>query len=132
MGLFGMFAPQKELSEAEQKWNLMWDMWAQGEADSPYAELMEYEGEVNNGGHSQYFFNVANCGDLHAAVNTILPVLPSPLHENLKKGYDAFVAQEDICDDVNDDLFEECDDVFYKNENLLVDILKTYADSLTL
>ena len=130
MGLFD--SPKKELSEAEQKWNLMWDMWVRGEADSPYAELMEYEGEVNNGGHSQYFFNEANCETLDAQVSKILPILPEPLRSNLKRGYEAFSAQEDICDDVNDDLFEECDDVFYENEQLLMDILKVYADSLSL
>lgn len=132
MGIFGLFAPKRELSEAERKWNRMWDMWAQGEAESPYAELMEYDGEVNNGGHSQYFFNVANCGDLDAAVSTVLSVLPEPLHDNLKRGYEAFAAQEDICDDENDDLFEECDNVFYGNEQLLLDILKRYADKLSL
>lgn len=127
-----MFRKNRELTEEEQKWNLMWDMWAEGEADSPYAELMEYEGEVNNGGHSQYFFNVANCADLKAAVDKLLAILPNPLHDNLARGYDAFAAQEDICDDVNDDLFEECDDVFYENEQLIIDILKVYANSLSL
>ena len=120
------------MNESERKWDLMWDMWAEGEAESPYAELMEYESEVNNGGHFQYFFNVANCGDLCAEVNKILPLLPEPLRENLKKGYDAFSAQEDICDYENEELFEECDDFFYENEQLLLDILKVYADSLTL
>lgn len=40
------------MMESERKWNLMWDMWVAGNAESPYAELMEYESEVNNGGHS--------------------------------------------------------------------------------
>lgn len=120
------------MNESNRKWDLMWDMWVAGDAESPYAELMEYESEVNNGGHSQYFFNVANCGDLHAEVNKILPVLPEPLRKNLKKGYDAFAAQDDICDDVNEELFEECDDIFYENEQLLMDVLKQYADTLTL
>lgn len=127
-----MFRKNRELTEEERKWNLMWDMWARGEADSPYAELMEYEGEVNNGGHSQYFFNVANCGDLKAAVEKILTILPNPLRDNLKRGYDAFSAQKDICDDDNDDLFDECDNVFYENEQLLIDVLKTYAKTLKL
>lgn len=120
------------MTESDRKWNLMWDMWVAGAAQSPYAELMEYESEVNNGGHSQYFFNVANCGDLEAEVERILTVLPSPLRENLKKGYDAFAAQADICDDDNEELFEECDDVFYENEQFLIDVLKVYADSLVL
>lgn len=127
-----MFQKKRELTEQERKWNLMWDLWARGEADSPYAELMEYEGEINNGGHSQYFFNVSNCGDLKAEVEAILPILPEPLRGNLKRGYDAFAAQEDICDDDNEELFEECDDVFYEHEQLLMDILKQYADTLTL
>ena len=130
MSIFGTYTTGKEENDAERKWNLMWDMWVAGEAKSPYAELMEYESEVNNGGHSQYFFNIANCGDLGEEVEKLLAVLPNPLYDNLKRGYAAFAAQEDICDDENDALFEECDDVFYENEQMLIDILKTYADSL--
>ena len=59
------------MNESDRKWNLMWDMWVAGDAESPYAELMEYESEVNNGGHSQYFYNFANCGDLKAEVEKI-------------------------------------------------------------
>ena len=127
-----MFRENRELTEEERKWNLMWDMWVAGDAESPYAELMEYESEVNNGGHSQYFYNFANCGDLKAEVEKILSILPNPLHDNLKRGYEAFASQEDIADDENEDLFEECDDVFYKNEQVLMDMLKGYANSLRL
>lgn len=110
----------------------MWDMWLKGTAASPYAQLMTYQSEVNNGGHSQYFFNTANCGDLVAEVEQLLTVLPTPHLDNLKRGYDAFAAQTDISDDKNDLLFSECDDVFYDNEQLINDILKAYADSLKL
>lgn len=120
------------MTERDRKWNLMWDLWVAGRAESPYAELMEYEGEVNNGGHSQYFFNGANCRDLEREVQIILSVLPEPLRENLKKGYEAFLTQENISDEDNDDLFEECDSVFYDNEGLLLDILRGYAERLTL
>lgn len=38
MRLFKKFlSPKKELPEAARKWNLMWDMWAQGQAEPPYA-----------------------------------------------------------------------------------------------
>lgn len=131
MSIFGTYTTGKESNEKERKWNLMWDMWVRGEAASPYAELMNYESEVNNGGHSQYFFNTANCGDLKAEVEMILPVLPEALRENLRKGYEAFAAQEDICDDVNDELFEECDDFFYENEQPLLEVLQRYADSIS-
>lgn len=126
-----MFQKRRDLTEEERKWDLMWDMWVRGEAASPYAELMEYEGEVNNGGHSQYFINVANCGDLKTEVEKVLAILPNPLRDNLKRGYDAFAAQEDI-EDEDEELLEECDDVFYEHEQLLLDILKEYANGLNL
>ena len=132
MGLFDKLKKKDELPEKERKWNKMWDLWAEGQAKSPYAQLMTYDSEVNNGGHSQYFFNTANCGDLKAEVETILPILPDVLRENLKRGYEAFAAQEDIDDDVNDELFNECDDVFYDNEQPLLDLLEAYADTMKL
>ncbi len=127
-----MFQKNSKLTEAEQKWNLMWDLWAEGKAISPYAQMMEYESEVNNGGHSQYFFNVANCGDLKQDVDILLTALPEPLCGNLKRGYDAFAALDEIDSDENDDLFDECDSVFYDHEQLLIEMLEEYAQTLTL
>ncbi len=127
-----MFYKPRPLSEKEKKWDWMIELWGQGILESPYAELLEYDSEVNNGGHSQYFFNVANCGDLHAAVTAILAMLPPVLCNNLKRGYDAFSAQNDICEDDNEDLFEECDNVFYDNEQFILDILETCASKLDL
>lgn len=132
MGLFDFLKPKKELPEADRKWNLMWDLWTQGKVASPHAELMEYDSQVNNGGHSQYFFNTANCGDLKASVEVLFSILPEPLLENLKRSYEAFAAQKEIDDDVNDDLFEQCDDIFYENEQMLLNILRAYADQLSL
>ncbi len=43
MGLFDLFKKKNtELTKEAQQWNAMWDLWAQGKADSPYAELMTY------------------------------------------------------------------------------------------
>lgn len=65
MGVFGFFGKSKaEQSDEEKKWNKMWDLWAEGCAASPYAELMTYQSEINNGGHDRYFFNIENTGDL--------------------------------------------------------------------
>ena len=59
MDIFGLHRKKKgALTEAQLKWNKMWELWAEGKAGSPYAELMTYQSEVNNGGHSQYFSNV--------------------------------------------------------------------------
>ena len=71
-------------------------------------------------------------GDLAAEVEAVLPMLPEPLRGNLKQGYDAFSAQEDIASDENEDLFEECDNVFYKHEQLIIDILYETAKSFVM
>jgi len=132
MGIFDFFAQKEKLTEAEEKWNRMWQLWAEGQAAAPYAQLMNYEAEVNNGGHSQYFFNTANCGDLKAETQVLLSVLPEPLRSNLQRCYEAFSGQEDICDDENDALFEECDDFFYVHERLLMELLEDYARTMQL
>ena len=131
MGFFDIFRKKTKLTEQEHQWNMMWELWVDGMAESPYAQLMTYESEVNNGGHSQYFLNVSNCGDLQKDIDVLLDILPSPLRGNLKAGYEAFMAQADDCDDANEELFEEYDDVFYENEELITSILRVYADGLT-
>ena len=109
----------------------MWELWAQGKVISPYLELMNYLSEVNNGGHSQYFFNTANCGDVAAEVAVLLSVLPEPLLSNLRRAYDSFAAQRDV-DDEDEALLEECDDVFYAREAMLIALLENYAQTMEL
>lgn len=129
MGLFDIFKKKKEKPlTAEERWNRTWELWEMGDLQSPLENLLTYESEVNNGGHSQYFFNVANGGDLASEVEAVLSVLPEPLRENLARGYAAFSAQNDISDDVNDELFEECDNIFYKHEQLIIDMIQKAAD----
>ena len=123
MGIFDIFKRKKAALTTDQKLDKMWDLWAINKLDLPCAKLMKYESEVNNGGHSQYFYNVANCTDLAVEVEAVLSMLPEPLRENLARGYAAFSEQDDISDDVNDELFEECDDVFYEHEQLIIDII---------
>lgn len=131
MGLFDIFKKKKTALTTEQKLDKMWELRADDKLDLPCAKLMKYESEVNNGGHSQYFFNIANCGDLAVEVEAVLAMLPEPLRENLARGYAAFSTQEDISDDINDELFEECDDVFYEHEQLIIDIIYEAAKSFS-
>ena len=132
MGIFDIFKKKKAVPTTDQKLNKMWDLWADDKLDLPCAKLMRYESEVNNGGHSQYFFNVANGGDLAVEVEAVLSMLPEPLRENLARGYAAFSEQNDISDDVNDELFEECDDVFYEHEQLIIDLIYEAAKSFAM
>lgn len=132
MGIFDIFKKKQTALTTDQKLDKMWDLWADDKLDLPCAKLMKYESEVNNGGHSQYFFNVANSGDLAVEVEAVLSMLPEPLRENLARGYVAFSSQKDISDDINDELFEECDDVFYEHEQLIIDLIYEAAKSFAM
>ena len=131
MSIFDIFKKKTATLTTDEKLDKMWELWGKNKLKLPCAKLMKYESEVNNGGHSQYFFNVANCSDLAREVNAVLAMLPEPLQSNLQRAYDAFAAQEDIDDDENDDLFDECDAVFYEHEQIIIDIIYEAAKTFT-
>ena len=134
MGLFD-FLKKKEvqLTDEQKKWNKMWELWTEEEADSPYAELMTYQSEVNNGGHDQYFFNVGNTGDLQKEMSVLETVLSAKLKNNLQKAYKAYlVLEEKENDEKAEEIMEECDDVFYENEEEINHILEQYSAKIEL
>lgn len=133
MGLFAFSKKKKgELTEAQLKWNKMWQLWAEGHADSPYAELMTYQSEINNGGHAQYFTNVENTSDLHKEMLSLKTILPSKLRETLEKAYRAYLTLEEKDDKKAGEILEQCDDLFYENEDEIHHILEEYADRIKL
>lgn len=93
----------------------MWDLWAENRADTPYAEVMTYQSEVNNGGHDQYFLNVEQTGDLQAEISILENVLSEELRSNLLTAYDAYQMLADKeSDEEWEAILERCDDVFSK------------------
>lgn len=140
MGLFDIFkkktAPKKEVEKTLPpeaiRWNKMWDMWADGQIESPYQDLMTYQSEVNNGGHSQFFFNVENTGDVNAVVNENLSILPEVHKQNLEEAYLAYRKYNDSDDNKMDEILDNCDDVFYENEELINEILEKRAETIEL
>ena len=134
MGLFD-FLKKKEvqLTDEQKKWNKMWELWTEEEADSPYAELMTYQSEINNGGHDQYFLNVENTGDLQKEMSALETVLSAKLKNNLQKAYKAYLVLEEKEDDEKaEEIMEECDDVFYENEEEINHILEQYSAKIEL
>lgn len=133
MGLLDFFKNKKtELTEEQLKWNKMWEMWANEQVDSPYAELMTYQSEIYNGGHSQYFTNVSNTNDLKKEMLSLETILPSQLRETLKKAYEAYLVLEGNDDEKSEQIIEQCDDRFYENEEEINRILKEYAAKIEL
>jgi len=134
MGLFDIFKKKKiELTEEQIKWNKIWDLWVEGQADSPYAELMRYQSEINNGGHDQYFTNVENVGDLKKEMSALEQILSKKLNDNLNKAYKAYlVLEEKEGDEKAEEILEQCDDVFYENEEEINHLLEEYASKTEL
>lgn len=134
MGLFNIFKKKKVvLTEEQLKWNKIWDLWAEGKAESPYAELMTYQSEINNGGHGQYFFNVENNGDLNEEMTILKTILSEELVDNLHKAYKAhLILEENEDDEKAEEIIEDCDNVFYENEEEINSKLEAYADKIQL
>ncbi len=132
MGLFDIFKKKKvALTEEQLKWNKMWDLWVQGKVDSPFAELMEYQSQVNNGGHDQYFTNIENTGDLQKEMSALEQILSEKLNSNLKRAYKAYKAYL-TSEEKAEEILEQCDDVFYENEEEINHLLKEYASKIEL
>ena len=131
MGLFDIFKKKKvELTEAQLKWNKMWGLWTEEKTKSPYTELMTYQSEINNGGHSQYFCNVDNVSDLKKEMSALEEILTPLLRENLQKAYKADLILEEKEDEEAEEILDQCDDVFYENEEQINRILQEYANTL--
>ncbi len=134
MGLFDIFKKKKvELTEEQLKWNKMWEQWTEEKVASPYAELMTYQSEINNGGHDQYFTNVENIGDLNKEISALEQILPAELKDNLNKAYKAYLILEKKDEDEEaEEVLEQCDDVFYENEEEINRLLEEYACKIEL
>ncbi len=134
MGLFDIFKKKKpQITEEQLKWNKMWELWTEEKAESPYAELMTYQSEINNGGHSQYFANVENVGDLQKEMSALETILSTELKANLKKAHKAYLVLEEKEDDEKaEEILEQCDDVFYQNEEEINYALEEYASKIEL
>ena len=133
MGLFNFFKQEKvKLTEEQCKWNKMWDLWTEEKAESPYAQLMTYQSEINNGGHDQYFTNVENIADLQNEISVLETILPVIHRDNLRKAYKAYLVLKEKDDEEAEKILEQCDDVFYENEAELDCVLEEYAQKIEL
>ena len=119
--LFDIFRRKKNkntkevISEADNKWNRMWDLWAEGEIESPYNELMTYQSEVNNGGHHQFFLNTENNGDIRKEIEALCSILPNVDKDNIHIAFKAYIElEQDKNIDTNEKIIEKCDNVFYR------------------
>lgn len=132
MGILDIFKKKEEIPEEVQKWNKMWDLWTEEQIESPYKELMTYQSEINNGGHSQYFCNIESIINIEDELKELKSILPQNLIDNLNKAYKANQILENEENEEAETIIEECDNIFYENENLINDLLNERASKIEL
>lgn len=120
------------LSIEDMKWNKMLDLWVNCEIESPYYELIDYLNGVNNGGHHCHFDNTSDNRDLKEYVDNLVVVLPEPLKSNLFLAYTTYSKNPDDLSDDDSEILSNCDRVYYKNEELVNNILKDRASKIEL
>ena len=131
MKLFGR-KKQPELTEAQKKWNKLWEMYGSGElAKTDYNTfvLCEYESGVNGEGHSGWFFNTENTEGKEAinkSISALENILPAHLYDNLKKAFHSYGTENE------DEVCESADDYFYEHEQEVIEYLQGVANNLEL
>lgn len=133
MGLFDIFKLSKVkrqstslVSESAERYNKMWDRWAEGKISSPLAELMTYQAEVNNGGHDQFFHNMNVRGVLTKTLAELNKILPENHKRNLKLAYNTHKKHGDDYEK-SEPILDKCDDFFYENEESINQILEKHS-----
>ena len=132
MCILDIFKKKEEIPEEAEKWNKMWDLWTEEQIESPYKELMTYQSEINNGGHSQYFCNIESISNIEDELKELKSILPQNLIDNLNKAYKANQILENEENEEAETIIEECDNIFYENENLINDLLNERASKIEL
>ena len=130
MGLFNIFKKKEPLTEEQKKMNFLWEQWRLEEVPEPYNTLMTYYKEIKKGGHTRFFINIAFCGEVQKAVEKIGTLLPEILYENLKTAYSHYVILINEENEETEEKIAECDKVFDENEQLLLDMIQEYANTL--
>ena len=120
------------MSQEDLQWNKMLDLWVEEKLESPYSELIEYLNGINGEGHFCHFDNVSDNGNLRKYVKTLMNILPEPLKSNILLAYKAYMVNPDDVSDENNEILNNCDNVYYENEELVNEILRKRASKIKL
>ena len=130
MVLFDIFKKKEPMTDEQLKMEQLWDLWRLEEVPEPYNTLMTYYKEIKKEGHTRFFINIAFCGEVEKAVKKIGALLPPVLCENLETAYYHYVILVNEENEETEQKIRDCDTFFDENEQLLLDIIQEYADTL--
>lgn len=111
-----------ELTKEEIKGNLLWDKYANGTLDKDYDILCDYHPEDE--GHHCFLDNKED--DLSQYVTSLKVLLPEEFYNQFYKAYKAYIDDQNVSE-----ICSSADDYFCKNEQVIIDILQEYANSLS-
>ena len=128
----------KKGGDGEDQWNLMWQMWENGEIDSPYNELLTYDSEMQEGGHLQFFLNRAlRRENIFSVMAALRETLPAGHADNLSQAYRQYCLLDIDPDDdgavmqaLGDDPLSPFDCYYAEHEEELLDVLEAFAATL--
>ena len=110
------------------------DMWVDGKLEGPINDLLSYDGEVQNGGHLQFFENYND--NLYDMMISLKEILPSDFYNNLEKAYGEYKKAGYEIDSVDDFVnvalegtLDDADNFYYSNDKIINKILQDYANS---
>lgn len=130
MGLFDLFKKKEPLTEEQEKLEFLWNLWRLEKVPEPHNTIMTYYKEIKDGGHTRFFINIAFCGEVEKAVKKIGGLLPEILCENLKTAYSYYVVLVNEENLETEEKIRECDKIFNENEQLILDMIQKYANTL--
>lgn len=105
-------------TEEAQKWAKMWQLLEDKKIDDPIKHLLEYDNEVCESGHEQYFdtFIDGKTDEERAEIFAILKgYLSEELYENLRSAYEAYLDAVRFDKDMSD-IFEKYDQFYYDDD----------------
>ncbi len=89
-----------------ERWNRMWQMYAEGTLDSEAQALCEYSAAVNGEGHAGFFDN--NKEHLEEHMRVLRKILPDDMYKGLSLAYESIGSEEETesCDAADTYFFE--------------------------
>lgn len=105
-------------TEKAQRYNKVWDLWAEEKLDDPIKYLLTYDSEVQNGGHRQYFDNCID-GKTYEERKEIFTALKEQLskglYQNLRSAYEVYRDAVRFNKDMSS-IFEKYDEFYYGDD----------------
>ena len=127
-------AGYEEPTELELKWNRMWVLWMNNKLESPYQEALNYENEVRNESHLEYFKWFEENSDIEKEISMTKQVFQNTrIEEIIKTAYNAYLSlKKNDTDEEARKILAHCDEMFAECEDKIEKVLESIAETIVL